>query len=400
MLHELWLSFYLTMGSLDELAKARYALSAEVVKWQWPKDPLSDKDFWSTDLRESIKKTFFFELIEEMGTREKWRSEEFLPWLGYETMETQVILQDGVPIRLNINMTSRGDARVLMATGKLLPAMQVRQNNMATFLDELRKRVSEILNQEAEAKDERVSRGVTVSRYRWKTDFVWVSLNYSLGEFINFELTPPGEEMDAVESAFAESRLVSSGLLREMNTDELKKNVREEADGSVWIDNIPMVDQGMKGYCTVATMERVFRYYGISLDQHLAADLARSSALMGTRISLGMEAAQKLLKGNDLRLRELREGNRTKIRADRVAEIISQGFPIIWNVDLSQSDEPGNSAYGRDFSGHTRLIIGVNVEKNIIYFSDSWGLLHQKKAMSLENANRIHINGFYFEPRN
>jgi hypothetical protein len=400
MLHELWLSFYLTMGSFDEVAKARYHCVSEVKAWQWPKDPLKDEAFWKTDFKKAIEQSSFFELIEEIGTKQTWKSEEFLPWLGFETMGTQVTLQDGVPVRLNINVTSRGDATILSASGKLLPVMKDRQKNMKNFLHELKKHVEEVLNQEAETEEERISRGVTVSRYLWKKDFVWVRLNYSIGEFINFELSPPGVEMDAIETAFAESRVASMGLLREMNSEELKANVKETEDGGLWIDHIPMVDQGQKGYCTVATMERIFRYYGIALDQHLAADLARSSALMGTRISLGIEAAEKLLKGNDLRLRAIRESNRGSLRIEKLAEIISRGLPIIWNVDLSSSDEPGNSAFGDSFAGHTRLIIGVNVGKEEIYFSDSWGLLHQKKTMSLENANRIHINGFYFEPRN
>jgi hypothetical protein len=400
MLHELWLAFYLTMGNFDELAVKHYADLAELFKWQWPLDPLVNRDFWKSNLRDWIREKKFFELVEVTGKKEKWRSAELLPWLGYETMETQIILDDGVPARLSINMMNRGDVIVLKALGRLLPSMEARQKNMEGFLHELKKRVTEILNQEAQAENERISRGVRVSRYSWKTEYVWVYLIYSFGEFINFELMPPGEEMDAVESAFAESRIASSGLLREINAEELKANVRKEADGGVWVDNIPMVDQGMKGYCTVATIERVFRYYGISLDQHLAADLAQSSALMGTRISLGIEAARKLAKGNDLRLRVLRESNRERIRGDRIAEIISQGFPIIWNVDLSKSDEPGNPSFGAYFSGHTRLIIGVNIEKNEIYYSDSWGLLHQKKIMSLENANRIHVSAFYFEPRN
>ncbi|MFR4224380.1 MAG: hypothetical protein ACLT38_12745 [Akkermansia sp.] len=35
------------------------------------------------------------------------------------------------------------------------------------------------------------------------------------------------------------------------------------------IQDIPMVDQGQKGYCVVATAARIFAYYGMDyVDQH------------------------------------------------------------------------------------------------------------------------------------
>ena len=49
-------------------------------------------------------------------------------------------------------------------------------------------------------------------------------------------------------------------------------------DGDVYIQGIPMVDQGQKGYCVVATASRVFQYYDINVDQHEMAQIANSSA--------------------------------------------------------------------------------------------------------------------------
>ena len=61
-------------------------------------------------------------------------------------------------------------------------------------------------------------------------------------------------------------------------TDNLVKDPR----GDVFIDNIPMVDQGQKGYCSVATAERVLRYYGLEVDEHEIAQAAGTSAERGT----------------------------------------------------------------------------------------------------------------------
>ena len=59
-------------------------------------------------------------------------------------------------------------------------------------------------------------------------------------------------------------------------------NVIHDPRGDVFIDNVPMVDQGQKGYCAVATSERVLRYYGVDIDEHEIAQAAGSSAEEGT----------------------------------------------------------------------------------------------------------------------
>ena len=64
-----------------------------------------------------------------------------------------------------------------------------------------------------------------------------------------------------------------------------QSNVSKGPGGDVWIKGVPMVDQGEKGYCAVATTERVMRYYGIAVDEHELAHMAKSSAEGGTSVS-------------------------------------------------------------------------------------------------------------------
>jgi hypothetical protein len=54
------------------------------------------------------------------------------------------------------------------------------------------------------------------------------------------------------------------------------ENVKKDDKGFTWIDSVPMVDQGQKGYCVVASIERVARYFGAEMDQHEMAQLANS----------------------------------------------------------------------------------------------------------------------------
>ncbi len=59
-------------------------------------------------------------------------------------------------------------------------------------------------------------------------------------------------------------------------------NVVRDPRGDVFIDNVPMVDQGQKGYCAAAASERVLRYYGVNVDEHEIAQAAGTSAEEGT----------------------------------------------------------------------------------------------------------------------
>jgi len=63
---------------------------------------------------------------------------------------------------------------------------------------------------------------------------------------------------------------------------KIADNVIRDPRGDVFIDNIPMVDQGQKGYCSAATSERVLRYYGLEVDEHEIAQAAGTTAEGGT----------------------------------------------------------------------------------------------------------------------
>ena len=62
---------------------------------------------------------------------------------------------------------------------------------------------------------------------------------------------------------------------------KITDNIVSDSRGK-FLDNVPMVDQGMKGYCAVATSERVLKYYGVDVDEHEVAQLAGTSADRGT----------------------------------------------------------------------------------------------------------------------
>ena len=230
----------------------------------------------------------------------------------------------------------------------------------------------------------------------------------------------------------------------------LISNITRETNGDVLIKNVPMVDQGPKGYCAVATTERVFRYYGIPVDQHEMAQVANTGEGGGTSPSEMLAALEKLESRLRVRVRALEKWdygaftnmisdyNREAKRRDKreinisnmavinigdiyasmdpdslkvsrteknkagyskfqriVVDTIDKGVPLMWSVQLGlykEGDLP------QSFGGHMRLIIGYNTKTSEILYSDSWGQEHALKRMPMDNACAMTTGMYYIEP--
>lgn len=199
----------------------------------------------------------------------------------------------------------------------------------------------------------------------------------------------------------------------------LKKNVKHDENGDVWIDGIPMVDQGQKGYCVPATCARVFSYYGMDgVDQHAMAALCDTNAGGGTTAP-AMEAALKAIsKKFHVKMEQLKEPSKPSFENFLAAynkEARKAGKPEVKysggeSDKLSFDDDLLAKASGLkkgDFGkwlkpvrkavdegvpvmwiipGHMRMIIGYNEKENTVIYSDSWGAAFAKRSMSVQEA--------------
>ena len=176
----------------------------------------------------------------------------------------------------------------------------------------------------------------------------------------------------------------------------LKKNVAVEG-GRTLIRGLPMVDQGPKGYCVVASAQRLFEYYGISCDEHQIAKFAGSDAKNGTDSGKMMKALLSLgsafhlqfrclfARFSDGSLRDFKQQKKTGLGdfQKTIERSIGDGIPLLWSLDLGKF--PEQPALNRQVAGgHMRLIIGF--DKDNIYFTDSWGAGHELGSMSAGNA--------------
>jgi hypothetical protein len=94
----------------------------------------------------------------------------------------------------------------------------------------------------------------------------WIFRVFEHAEYVRVRMQPPTNQLG---TGLEKYRTRVSG-----NT--LAAKVKREARSAI-IEGIPMVNQGSKGYCAIATMERVLRYYGNDVDMHDLAMLANSS---------------------------------------------------------------------------------------------------------------------------
>src|SRR5690606_10249018 len=116
------------------------------------------------------------------------------------------------------------------------------------------------------------------------------------------------EEGEYVSLAVISSESADEGgKSARMRDSEMKErliaSVAREENGDVRITEIPMVDQGPKGYCVPATFERAMRALGIEADMYLLAMVGESQAGGGTSVELLLE---------NVRSQVYRKGRRTK----------------------------------------------------------------------------------------
>ncbi len=252
-----------------------------------------------------------------------------------------------------------------------------------------------------------------------------------------------GEQTEYITVQFAERGSVQS-LKQDMRTDvedrrRLVHNLRKEAGGDRWIE-VPMVNQGQKGYCVDAVVERFMKYYNSSVDQHILAQILATDPTQGTDLYQAIDtlkanshklkiklrtlyeddtfhtvpdlqrfvgkfnsAAKKehkrqipdqMLRGQvdaNAVLAMMDEGIFMRLRrkrspgADKFQEVlkaqIDSGTPILWSVILFPSDQEQQTG-----GFHARIINGYNEKTDEVIYTDTWGPGHEKKRMKASRA--------------
>lgn len=363
-------------------------------------------------------------------------------WHGLEVWEARVYYADGRAARVEMSLYNRGDDR----SGRPKTAGELKD-----LLDQAAARAEPggRIGANPEKRklpsggyqfQRRFSRGANDVELVWGVDSA--KARDQTADYVRVALAPKGAGPKVSRS--------TPGVVSRTRT---KANVRRNDAGDVWIDNVPMVDQGQKGYCAAAVAERVLRYYGHAIDEHQVAQMAGTTAGGGTGVAEMIEAVRSI--GSKCRLgfqsvvstagslkeieKDLEAYNKTARKMGRaeislascmegntvmVARILArmeggvllaartkdprfrrflagvragvdQGVPVFWGVTLGLFPEP---EIPQAAGGHMRLILGYNAKTHEVLYSDTWGAGHELKRMPEDRAFAITHDAFCLRP--
>ena len=412
----------------------------------------ANKDSWTGKAEffavEHAKEGFSF--VSEDRTIVNCLRHDTCTWHGLKVWEAKVYFDKGGEeekvSRVELSLYNRGDAK-----------------GEAMDVSELKRTIAEVaakLDPADKSNPEKTTQANGTTRYRRAfakadpaAELVWGlsaadSQKNRDVDYLRLTLTPPGA-VKAKVGALAKRATGKAGK------SKVRDNVTKSPNGDVYIDNVPMVDQGQKGYCAAAVSERVLRYYGNAVDEHEIAQQAGTTAGGGTSVSamkevvrtvgqkhgLGYQSvvsmsagigdleeeiarynkAAKLAKkpgisldqfthGNMISVSEMREAMDSKVvyhmrqkdpRLKKfsagVRQQVGAGIPVFWGVTLGIFPEKGVNPQSR--GGHMRLIIGYNDKKKEILYTDTWGEGHELKRMPEDWAFAITHDAFFLKPR-
>lgn len=205
---------------------------------------------------------------------------------------------------------------------------------------------------------------------------------------------------------------VSDAVIRE----RARGFIERRENGDVVISNIPMVDQGPKGYCVPATAERCMRFLGIPADMYLLAMAGETKAGGGTSVEVLLSNI-----GSDIKRKgrsfEITDG---ELKMRDIKKSIDSGIPMMWALFSTKTfNETANersknrleswdshkgivaaaaaspSLTPDSETGHVVIITGYNEETNEIAFSDSWGERYLERWITLPEAEQVSQKRFY-----
>lgn len=408
----------------------------------------SDTDAWTEQAEffavEHAKEGFQF-ASEERSIVNCLNSEACV-WYGRKVWETKVYFDKGGEeeeiSRVELSLYNKGDAKgEVMETTALKKLLAEVSSKFAPGVKKF--------------KDEKTTQKNGSLQYR--REFPKASPSGELAWGLSAPDADNRRSVDFVRLTLALTMKTSEGksVRGAAGKSKVKENVTKSPNGDVFIDNVPMVDQGQKGYCAAAVAERVLRYYGTRIDEHEIAQQAGTTAEGGTSVSamksvvttvgeknglgfqeiVGMSPrsladieevlakynkAAKSLKKEELSLATFtrdhmidvaalheameakviytmrKKDSRAKKFSAGIRQQVAAGVPIFWGVTLGIFPERG---IPQTRGGHMRLIIGYNDKKREILYTDTWGEGHELKRMPEDWAFAITHDAFFLKPR-
>ena len=311
--------------------------------------------------------------------------------------ELIVDFQDGNFLGCSISVYNRGDNKEKLSAEEFEARTQAIGKYITTQLDT-----------KAKTRKENINKGVLTSGFIWNCARGIAALEF------NEEAREGNTEFVRLRLAQKKAKGVYAAAMNDRSVATVRKsqlpNYVKKDGSTINIETIPMVDQGAKGYCVVASVQRIFEHYGISCDMHQLAEIADSDPVRGTspletntqlgKIDYRFKTRYSCLAiSAGSGLVELEDGQYVGDSVDqkdfekKITRSIDKGIPVLWSLMLGKYEETPplqNQVSG----GHMRLITGYDIKERKLLFSDSWGAGHNNKVMNLDDAYKC-TTGLY-----
>jgi len=340
--------------------------------------------------------------------------------LGARPFSLALYGEERVPARFSLIFINKGDASGSFLTSDLDSFIQDKDARKA-MQEKMKKALKEFpkqLKAEAEVIEAALTAGLgqpqrdkfgqskatkeKVLRWDWKGHAILLAAPED--EYVGVHIMPVADA-----DSGGKPQRVKDADLKPM----LKQRVEKRPNGDVVVGQIPMVDQGPKGFCVPATWERFLRYMGIPADMYVLAMAGGTQFGGGTIVSIMTANAEDIVQRNGRRLESVSGGPNIR----KLASYIDDGLPLMWSVlvdlkferDLQFRTEDRKKVTdwadwttklkaarkaAKDLkppreNGHMRMIVGYNPQTEELAISDSWGPEFQERWITIDEAEAI-----------
>ena len=327
--------------------------------------------------------------------------------LGANPKSIALLGTEDHPDQLTIIFANKGDS-----VGEALPT-----KTQTVYLSTLAKSVEKLVAQDADRIRERLTEALGKPRRqgfgdfgktresaeRWDLSDTALLLIEQKGEYTALRVLP-----STTADAGGRSSRISDATLRE----RMKGNILRKKNGDLIIENIPMIDQGPKGFCVPATYARVLLYSGVPADLYLLALLGKTGVGGGTYVSSMENAVRALAASYGRAVTSVSPS----LDLPKLESYFERGIPLTWalfvddgiNRDLtlrlkeraltdpdswSKILEPkrksARNIRKNPMNGHVCLLIGCNRKTGELATSDSWGPEFAERWITIEEARAL-----------
>ena len=371
--------------------------------------PLTPPSGWENTSAKEWAKVLNLPVESETKYQSSYRAyiDQGLELLGTHPKSISLIASEDHPDQLTIMFANKGDSASTYlranaaANASLKDVTDVKRLIQADY-DILKKNISEQLGKPSTQGFGEAGKAREFP-LRWDYQGTAFLLTERPGEYCVLRILPSS----SADQGGKTSR-ISDSTMRE----RMKSNVVHRPNGDVIIENIPMVDQGPKGFCVPATYTRVLLYAGVPADLYLLALLGRTDVGGGTSTTAMENSARALATSYGRTITSVSP----TLDLPKLETFFEKGIPLTWAMfvdekldrDLSsrlrQRTESDPDAWLKTLTekrkaarsikknlnnGHVCLLIGLNRKTEELATSDSWGPEFAERWITIEEARAI-----------